>query len=202
MRLYLYTEMWINILSNNIEQYVFDNVLLENEKLLWKGKSEPEITPKAILALNGRLKITFWSIFTFIWGIISLEILGDIFEGEDLIVILVVSILPCTFTYFGIRILYLSPRKKLLKLQNTYYGITDRRILIMEFSNKIKIVPIHLNDIENYTRIVQLNGKGSITFQNKERNKSFFGRWTNRKIGLYYISGVSNASKIIQNILR
>ena len=189
-------------MSNNIEQYVFDNVLLENEKLLWKGKSEPEISPKAILALNGRLKITFWSIFTFIWGIISLEILGDIFEGEDLIVILVVSILPCTFTYIGIRILYLSPRKKLLKLQNTYYGITDRRILIMEFSNKIKIVPIHLNDIENYTRIVQLNGKGSITFQNKERNKSFFGRWTNRKIGLYYISGVSNASKIIQNILR
>ena len=189
-------------MSNNIEQYVFDNVLLENEELLWKGKSEPEISHKAILALNGRLKITFWSIFTFIWGIISLEILGDIFEGEDLIVILVVSILPCTFTYFGIRVLYLSPRKKLLKLRNTYYGITDRRILIMEFSNKIKIVPIHLNDIENYTRIVQLNGKGSITFQNKERNKSFFGRWTNRKIGLYYISGVSNASKIIQNILR
>ena len=59
-----------------------------------------------------------------------------------------------------------------------------------------------MNDIENYTRIVQLNGKGSITFQNKERNKSFFGRWTNRKIGLYYISGVSNASKIIQNLLR
>ena len=129
-------------MSNNIEQYVFDNVLLENEKLLWKGKSEPEISPKAILALNGRLKITFWSIFTFIWGIISLEILGDIFEGEDLIVILVVSIMPCTFTYFGIRILYLSPRKKLLQLQNTYYGITDRRILIMEFSDKIKIVPI------------------------------------------------------------
>ena len=189
-------------MSKNIEQYVFDNVLLENEELLWKGKSEPEISPKAILACNGRLKITFWSIFTIIWGIISLEILGDIFEGEDLIVILVVSILPCVFTYFGMSILYFSPRKKLLKLQNTYYGITDRRILIMEFSNKIKIVPIRLNDIENYTRIVQLNDKGSITFQNKEQNKSFSGRWTNRKIGLYYISGVSNASKIIQNILR
>ena len=85
---------------------------------------------------------------------------------------LVVSILPCIFTYFGIRILYLSPRKKLLKLK-TYYGITDRRILIMEFSNKIKIVPIHLNDIENYTRIVQLNGKGSITFQIKNKISHF-----------------------------
>ena len=189
-------------MSNNIEQYVFDNVLFENEEPLWKGKSEPEITPKAIFALNGRLKITFWSIFTIIRGIISLEILVDKYEGEDLIVILVVSNLPCVFTYFGISVLYISPRKKLLKLKNTYYEKTDRRILIMEFSNKIKIVPIHLNDIENYTRIVQLNGNGSITFQNKEENKSFFGRWANQKIGLYYISGVSNTSKIIQNILR
>ena len=191
-------------MSNNIEQYVFDNVLLENEELLWKGKSEPEFSHRAILALNGRLKITLWSIFTFIWGIISLEILGDIFEGEDLIVILVVSILPCFFTYIGIRILYFSPRKKLLQLQNTYYGITDRRILIMEFSDKIKIVPTHLSDIKNYTKIVQLNGKGSITFQNKnnKQNKLLFGRWANQNIGMYYISDVSNASKIIQNILR
>ena len=190
-------------MSNNIEQYVFDNVILENEKLLWKGKSEPELSHKAILALNGRLKITLWSIFTLIWGIISLEILGDIFEGEDLIVILVASILPCFFTYIGIRIIYFSPRKKLLQLQNTYYGITDRRILIMEFSDKVKIVPTHLSDIENYTRIVQLNGKGSITFQNKNKkqNKLLFGRWANQNIGMYYISDVSNASKIIQNIL-
>lgn len=190
-------------MSNNIEQYVFDNVILENEKLLWKGKSEPEFSHRAILALNGRLKITLWSIFTLIWGIISLEILGDIFEGEDLIVILVASILPCFFTYIGIRILYFSPRKKLLQLQNTYYGITDRRILIMEFSDKVKIVPTHLSDIENYTRIVQLNGKGSITFQNKNKkqNKLLFGRWANQNIGMYYISDVSNASKIIQNIL-
>ena len=190
-------------MSNNIEQYVFDNVILENEELLWKGKSEPELSHKAILALNGRLKITLWSIFTLIWGIISLEILGDIFEGEDLIVILVASILPCFFTYIGIRILYFSPRKKLLQLQNTYYGITDRRILIMEFSDKVKIVPTHLSDIENYTRIVQLNGKGSITFQNKNKkqNKLLFGRWANQNIGMYYISDVSNASKIIQNIL-
>ena len=191
-------------MSNNIEQYVFDNVLLENEELLWKGKSEPEFSHRAILALNGRLKITLWSIFTFIWGIISLEILGDIFEGEDLIVILVATILPCFFTYIGIRILYFSPRKKLLQLQNTYYGITDRRILIMEFSDKIKIVPTHLSDIKNYTKIVQLNGKGSITFQNKnnKQNKLLFGRWANQNIGMYYISDVSNASKIIQNILR
>ena len=190
-------------MSNNIEQYVFDNVILENEELLWKGKSEPEFSHRAILALNGRLKITLWSIFTLIWGIISLEILGDIFEGEDLIVILVASILPCFFTYIGIRILYFSPRKKLLQLQNTYYGITDRRILIMEFSDKVKIVPTHLSDIENYTRIVQLNGKGSITFQNKNKkqNKLLFGRWANQNIGMYYISDVSNASKIIQNIL-
>ncbi len=96
-------------MSNIIEQYVFDNVILENEELLWKGKSEPEFSHKAILALNGRLKITLWSIFTLIWGIISLEILGDIFEGEDLIVILVASILPCFFTYIGIRIIYFSP---------------------------------------------------------------------------------------------
>ena len=190
-------------MSNIIEQYVFDNVILENEELLWKGKSEPEFSHKAILALNGRLKITLWSIFTLIWGIISLEILGDIFEGEDLIVILVASILPCFFTYIGIRIIYFSPRKKLLQLQNTYYGITDRRILIMEFSDKVKIVPTHLSDIENYTRIVQLNGKGSITFQNKNKkqNKLLFGRWANQNIGMYYISDVSNASKIIQNIL-
>ena len=191
-------------MSNNIEQYVFDNVILENEELLWKGKSEPEFSHKEILALNGRLKITLWSIFTLIWGIISLEILGDIFEGEDLFVILVASILPCFFTYIGIRILYFSPRKKLLQLQNTYYGITDRRILIMEFSDKIKIVPTHLSDIKNYTKIVQLNGKGSITFQNKnnKQNKLLFGRWANQNIGMYYISDVSNASKIIQNILR
>ena len=63
-------------------------------------------------------------------------------------------------------------RKKLLKLQNTYYGITDRRVLIMEFSDKVKIVPTHLSDIKNYTIIVQLNGKGSITFQNKNNKKS------------------------------
>ena len=105
------------------------------------------------------------------------------------------------FTYIGIRILYISPRKKLLKLQNTYYGITDRRVLIMEFSDKVKIVPTRLSDIENYTRIVQLNGKGSITFQNNKKNKLLFGRWTNQKLGMYYISDVSNASKIIQNIL-
>jgi len=189
-------------LFNNIEQYVKANVLLENEELLWKGKSEPEFSYKSILSLNGRLKITLWSIFTFIWGIISLEFLGDIFKGEDIIVILLVSILPCFFTYIGIRILYLSPRKKLLQLQNTYYGITNRRILIMEFSDKVKIVPIHLSDIENFTRIVQLNGKGSITFRNKkEENNLLFGRWSNRNIGMYYIPDVSNASKIIQNIL-
>jgi hypothetical protein len=98
-------------LSTNIEQYIVDNVILENEELLRKGKSEPELSHKAIFSLNGRLKITLWSIFTLIWGIISLEILEDIFEGKDFIVILVMAIVPCFFTYIGIRILYLSPRK-------------------------------------------------------------------------------------------
>jgi len=190
-------------LSSNIEQFIFDNVILDNEELLWKGKSEPELSHKEIFALNGRLKITLWSIFTLIWGMISLEILGDIFEDEDLINILVVAIVPCFFTYIGIKILYISPRKKLLRLQNTYYGITDRRVLIMEFSDKVKIVPTHLSDIDNYTSVVQLNGKGSITFQNKnnKNNRSLLGRWTNQNLGMHYISNVSNASKIIQNIL-
>ena len=187
---------------NNIEQYVKANVLLENEELLWKGKSEPEFSHKSILSLNGRLKITLWSIFTFIWGIISLEFLGDIFKGEDIIVILLVSILPCFFTYIGIKILYISLREKLLRLKNIYYRKTDRRILIMEFSDKVKIVLIHLSGVDNYTRIVQLNGKGSIIFQNKKQNKLLFGRWTNRNIGMFYISDISHASKIIQNILR
>jgi len=190
-------------LSSHIEQYISDNVILKNEKLLWKGKSDPELSHKAVIALNSRLKITLWSIFTLIWGIISLEILEDLFEGKDLVVILIMATVPCFFTYIGIRILYISPRKKLLKLQNTYYGITDRRVLIMEFSDKVKIVPTHLIDIKNYTRVVQLNGKGSITFQNKnnKRKKLLFGRWTNQNLGMYYISDVSNASKIIQNIL-
>lgn len=190
-------------MSSNIEQFIFDNVILDNEELLWKGKSEPELSHKEIFALNGRLKITLWSIFTLIWGMISLEILGDIFEDEDLINILVVAIVPCFFTYIGIKILYISPRKKLLRLQNTYYGITDRRVLIMEFSDKVKIVPTHLSDIDNYTSVVQLNGKGSITFQNKnnKNNRSLLGRWTNQNLGMHYISNVSNASKIIQNIL-
>ena len=46
--------------------------------------------------------------------------------------------------------------------------------LIKEFSDKVKIVPTHLSDIENYTIIVQLNGKRSITFHNKNNKISYY----------------------------
>ena len=113
------------------------------------------------------------------------------------------SVVPLFFKYIGIVNLYISSPGKLLKLQNKYYGTTDRRVLIMEFSDEVKIVSTHFIDIKNYTQVVQLNGKYEIIFQNKNRkkNKLLFGQWTKQNLGMYDISDVSNASKIIQNNL-
>ena len=187
-------------MSSNIERYILDNVILENEKILWRGRSEPDLSFKTILSLSGPIKRIFWSLFSLFWGLISWGVILTVFDGSDLIIKAIIAAIPCGFTYLGIRFIYLSPRKKILQLQNTYYCITDRRVLIMGFNDKVEIIPLGLEDIEDYKREVWLNGKGSITFKKKNSN-NLFGLKSNEAFGLYYITDVSNAAKILQNVL-
>ena len=154
-------------MSLNIERYILDNVVLENEEILWRGRSEPDLSFKTIFSLSGPIKLFFWSLFALIWGLISWWVIQAVFDGTGLIISAIIAAVPCGFTYLGIRLIYLSPRKKILKLQDTYYGITDRRVLIMRFHDKVEIVPIGLEDIEDYRREVWPDGKGSTTFKKK-----------------------------------
>jgi len=186
--------------SSNIEQYILDNVILENEKILWRGRSEPDLSFKTILSLSGRIKLIFWSLFSLFWGFISWAFILTVFDGSDLIISAIVAAIPCSFTYLGIRALYLSPRKKLLKLQNTYYGITDRRVLIMGFNDKVEIVPISLKDIGEYKREVWPDGRGSITLKKKNTEQLSWLK-PNNKLCLCFISDVSHAAKTLQNLL-
>ena len=187
-------------MSFNIERYILDNVVLENEKILWRGRSEPDLSFKTIFSLSGPIKLTFWSLFAFLWGLISWGVIQTVFDGTGLIISAIIAAVPCGFTYLGIRLIYLSPRKKISKLQNTYYGITDRRVLIMGFHDKVEIVPIDLQDIDDYKREVWPDGKGSIKFK-KKNSKNLLGLKSNEEFGLYYIADVSNAAKALQNVL-
>ena len=127
-------------MSSNIERYIVDNVILENEKILWRGRSEPDLSFKTIFSLSGTVKLIFWSLFSLIWGLISCAVIQTVFDGTEIIITVIIAAVPCGFTYLGIRLIYLSPRKKISKLQNTYYGITDRRVLIMGFHDKVGLL--------------------------------------------------------------
>ena len=86
-------------------------------------------------------------------------------------------------------------------MNNIYYGLTNKRILIMEFANKITISHLQYAEIDNYGRIDFSGGLSTIFLKAPEDNLTqLWNRlWIKQEpIGLSYIQDVKNAEKIIQ----
>ena len=147
----------------DVEAYVKSHILLENESVLWRGRSRPSIKLKNILGTSTRLKKLLCYTITFSSGLVFFTIFLTISFHEDGIVIpLIVLSIPAFPCFLGVNFLYLKPRKKLLGMKNIYYGLTNKRILIMEFADKITILPIQYEEIDNYLRVDFSNGLSTI----------------------------------------
>ena len=186
----------------DVEAYVKNHILLENESVLWRGRSRPSIKLKNILGTSTRLKKLLCYTITFTSGLVFFTIFLTIsFHKDGIVIPLIVLSIPAFPCFLGVNFLYLKPRKKLLGMKNIYYGLTNKRILIMEFADKITILPIQYEEIDNYLRVDFSNGLSTIFLKSPDDNLAqlWIRLWTKQEpIGLYYIEDVKNAAKIIQ----
>ena len=191
-----------SLLVMDIEAYVNNHILLENEMVLWRGRSRPIVNLKQILDTSTKLKKFLWFTITIISGLIFFIIFSTIsFHEEGIVIPLIVLSIPAFPCFLGVNFLYLKPKKKLLNMNNIYYGLTNKRILIMEFANKITISHLQYAEIDNYGRIDFSGGLSTIFLKAPEDNLTqLWNRlWIKQEpIGLSYIQDVKNAEKIIQ----
>ena len=189
----------------DVEAYVKDNVLLENEKVLWRGRSRPSVKLKHILDTSTKLKKWLWYIITIVSGLVFFAIFSTIsFREEGIVIPVIVLSIPAFPCFLGVNFLYLKPKKKLLGMNNIYYGLTNKRILIMEFANEITISPLLYEEIDSYGRIDFLGDLSTIFLKAPEENLAqlWIRLWVKQEpIGLYYIQDGKNAAKIIQQYL-
>ncbi|MCX7746470.1 MAG: PH domain-containing protein [Clostridia bacterium] len=139
---------------------VFQNDLLENEEILWTG--QPLTRVFSIIDI-------FLIPFSLIWGgfAISWEFTA-IHSGAPLFFCLfgIPFVLVGLYITFG-RFIY-----KYVNLKNTYYAVTNQRVLILSGIYKKTLQGLFMDQIPNINKTVNINGSGTLRFGITNANRS------------------------------
>lgn len=168
-----------------------------DEKLVWSGKPDPKFFLISNIApfLFG---IPFFS-FAMFWTIMAFSLTSKA-EGTPQAVKILFPLFGIPFILVGGAFL-LSPLWGYKRGKNTWYGITDKRLIILTGNRKIKVKSYYKNDISGYSKSVNQRGKGSIYFT-RESYPAKGGRTSFRKIGFLGIENVKYVEGLIfENII-
>ena len=175
----------------------FNNELLEGEKILWSGKPEEGILFKKadIFLIPFSL---LWGGFTIFWEISVLRINAPLFF----------SLFGIPFVLFGLYLMIGRFFYKKHKKRNTYYAITDQRVLILTALKNKRLKSIFIKNIPTINKNIKSNGYGSIKFGNssiftsmyENTGLGIFGYENKNIIAFYDIREVNEVYKLVNNL--
>lgn len=141
--------------------------LIEDERILWSGKPNH----KKVFSKQDVYLVPFsiiWLLGALIW-----ELLAVLSIKENITILEL--FFPCVGSVFVLFGLYFSFGRliyKRYKKKNTYYAITDSRVMILVNGKRVKITSILIRDVEQFSKESVSNGKGIIIF-NKANSNTF-----------------------------
>jgi hypothetical protein len=179
---------------------LFQEDLLKDENILWTGQPETTVffTGADIFLIPFSL---LWGGFAIFWQVTVLT------EGA-----------PVSFALFGIpfvllglylifgRFIYKMWRKK-----NTYYAVTNRRVLVLTKLRSRNIQAAYIDTIPSISKSVRFNGTGTVRFGNPHYLASmyantgldFFGSFYGEDVPTFYdIKDVGKVYEMVNELRR
>jgi hypothetical protein len=153
-------------MSNGQHQQVFQQDLMQDEKILWSGQPEPSI--------DFNRSDIFLIPFSLLWGGVALIPIGEfclsIANGEDgggsAGHYLIFFLFAIVFSIIGLHFIFGRFLYKRWKKRRTYYAITARRALILTATSGRKLQGVFLDRVPALNKSVRRDGIGTIQFGN------------------------------------
>lgn len=168
-------------------EYLKNEVLQTGETLAWTGRP----SPKDAALLAGMLPTLLHGLGSVAFGIFW--IFNSTGMDADWFGLVGIPIIG-----FGVWSLS-EPARNFLRASQTYYAITNKRVLIVEAGNKIKVTSLVGSDITYYHRSDKGNGDGNLRLRRTIRS-SGSGRLSKSiqfTDGLWGIADVKGAAEAI-----
>lgn len=162
-----------------------DEVLSPGERVLWRGQP-----PQSLLLFRAQdlALVPFfviWTGFSLFWEAMAI---GAFLEGGMGGPGICMPLFGLPFVAIGLFMLGGRFIMDVPARRRTYYGLTDRRVLIVSGLRDRSIVSVPLDKIHNVEMILHRNGKGTLMFSGQVKAKMARGR--------YYSSGVNYNSTV------
>ena len=151
-------------------ELTISNELDENEQLIWAGQP------------RGGIVFRFFDIFmipfSFMWGGFALfwetTVLIEFFKADSKMPV-IFPLFGIPFVFVGIYIIVGRFWADAKRRENTYYGLTDKRIIIISgiFSRKVK--SMNLRTLSDVSVSEKSDGTGTITFGPTNPMSQWFG---------------------------
>jgi len=144
---------------------VIHGYLNSGEKLLWSGQPLKGFRLQAKDAFLIPFSI-FWCSFAVFWELMALGILfrKSSFGGSPSLVSGIFPLFGLPFVVIGLYLLFGRFIVDALRRKKTYYGVTEKRILIIVGSGSQKVKSFDLKSLTNVSMIKKRDGSGTITF--------------------------------------
>lgn len=140
----------------------FQDELAPGEDLLWVGQPEPGgWMPGGNPAIL--MFALMWLTITLIWYGIVVALGGFIFY----------MVVGLPFLAIGFWLLFGAPTYALWQRRHTYYGVTDKRLLILQQMRHKVLTALEITGIKETHSIIQPDGVGDVHFMLRGRSASF-----------------------------
>jgi hypothetical protein len=183
----------LSILQQNVE-YKLQGELAPGERLLWSGRPQGGIKFTATDAYRIPVSILFTGV-SLDWTILAIA------AGSGFMFAL--TGLP--FLLFGLYMNFgrfpLDARRR----NRTYYGLTDRRIIIVSGLVSSEVTSISLRNLPNVVLDAKSDGSGTITFGDKNPLSAMYGSLFGRVFlgpGVPAFEMIKDARRVYDMILR
>lgn len=178
---------------------VFQTDLMKDEKILWSGQPEPKLLCKKDLFLIPFG--LFFFCFSIFWILGASGFLSGAHQLSAFGLFGIPFVLVGAYTLFG-RFFVKSWKQK-----NTYYAVTDQRILILCTAPSRSLQTVYINTLPALNKSIGSEGVGTIEFGNTSPRAAmyansgmeFMGGMLAAEPAFYDIKNVNSVYELINN---
>ncbi len=191
--------------SWNTPSSVLQEYLNSGESLEWSGQPKRgfRLQPKDAFLIPFSI---FWCGFAVFWELMALGIFfrtGRAGVSPPSIIAIIFPLFGIPFVLIGLYLLFGRFVFDAMRRKKTYYGVTDKRILIIEGLRSQKVKSFAIESLTNITMTKKGDGTGTITFSDPQAyanypngtNRSRYG-WT-AHASLELIENVTDVYRLI-----
>lgn len=151
----------------------FSGELLKDEKILWSAQPDTSVlfTRADIFLVPFSL---LWGGFAIFWELGALAVFFAISAGKNPMSI-IFPLFGIPFVLVGLYFMFGRFIYKNWKKRNTYYAITDRRVLMLSNLFSQSLNAVNIDTIPTINKSVRSNGIGTIKFGNVNWMASMYG---------------------------